>query len=178
MLLFTSRSLLTMVHGIVLGGGALMGLSAALFTLYATRTSVGPHAAPGSESRALAGLAVITALLLWLTVIGGTYIVFPPYRAAPPAGLIDLAGYPRSAILANPGTAWLHGFAMETKEHVPWIASMLATAVAFMSVRYRFSLLSDAQLRKMTGILLAVSFALVSFVALMGIFVNKVAPLQ
>ena len=67
---------------------------------------------------------------------------------------------------------------METKEHVPWIASMLATAVAFMSVRYRSSLLSDTRLRKMTGILLAVSFALVSFVALMGIFVNKVAPLQ
>ena len=36
MLLFTGRSLWTMVHGIVLGGGALMGLSAALFTLYAT----------------------------------------------------------------------------------------------------------------------------------------------
>jgi hypothetical protein len=55
---------------------------------------------------------------------------------------------------------------------------MLATAVAFVGVRYRSRLLSDAQLRSMTTALLAICFLLVSFVALLGVFVNKVAPLE
>jgi hypothetical protein len=67
---------------------------------------------------------------------------------------------------------------MESKEHMPWIASMLATAVAFVTVRYRSKVLYDVSLRNMATILLAICFALVSFVSIMGVFVNKVAPLQ
>jgi hypothetical protein len=61
---------------------------------------------------------------------------------------------------------------------MPWIASMLATAVAFVAVRYRSGLLDSARLRNMAFGLLAISFALVAFVSLLGVFVNKVAPLQ
>jgi len=177
-MLFTVRSIWTMVHGIVLGGAALMGLSAALFHLYAARTSDERNIAAPSASRALAGLTVLTAMMLWLTVLVGTYIIFPPYRATPPAGVTDLAQYPLSLIQARLETAWLHAFAMESKEHAPWIASMLATAVAFVSVRYPSKLLRDAPLRNMATVLLAICFALVAFVALMGMLVNKVAPLQ
>jgi hypothetical protein len=67
---------------------------------------------------------------------------------------------------------------MEIKEHVPWMAAMIATAVAFIGTKYRGSLLADAPLRVMTATLLAIVFALVSFVALLGVFVNKLAPLQ
>ena len=35
-LLFSERSIWTMLHGIVLGGGAMMGLAAALYTLVET----------------------------------------------------------------------------------------------------------------------------------------------
>jgi hypothetical protein len=45
---------------------------------------------------------------------------------------------------------------------------MLATAVAFVSVHYRSTLLRDAQLRNMAVILLAVCFALVSIPASLG----------
>jgi hypothetical protein len=121
---------------------------------------------------------VFTALMLWLTVIVGTYIIFPPYRATPPPGTTDLSEFPRSLVLANPATAWLHAFAMESKEHMPWIASMLTTAVAFIAVRYRGTVLSNRSIRQMTFALLAVSFALVSFIALLGVFVNKIAPLD
>ena len=81
-------------------------------------------------------------------------------------------------IESSPDSAWLHGFAMEIKEHAPWIASMLATAVAFVAARYRIRLWRDSQLRGMTTTLLLVCFALVAFVGLMGTLVNKVAPLQ
>jgi hypothetical protein len=176
-MLFSERSIWTMVHGIGLGGSALLGLAAALFYLYAARPASSFSDAQ-RESRAFATLMVFTAVMLWLTVIIGTYVVFPPYRVTPPPGTTDLSEFPRALVLANPGTAWLHAFAMETKEHMPWIASMLTTAVAFVAVRYRRAALSNPALRRMTATLLAVSFAVVAFVSLLGVFVNKVAPLD
>jgi hypothetical protein len=78
-MLFTDRSLSAMVHGIALGGAALTGLAAAMFYLYAARTTVPTPA----SSRALAWLTAFTAVMLWLAVLAGTYVVFPPYRATP-----------------------------------------------------------------------------------------------
>ena len=48
-MLFSERSIWTMVHGIGLGGGALLGLAAALFYLYAARpaTLSGSQLTPG-----------------------------------------------------------------------------------------------------------------------------------
>ena len=175
-MLFSERSIWTMVHGIGLGGGALIGLAAALFYLYAARSSDGAPAPPGSG--ALAGATALSAVLLWLTVIVGVYVIFPPYRATPPAGVADLSEFPRALVLASSSTAWLHSFAMESKEHLPWIASMLTTAVAFVAVRYRSRVLQNSSLRSLSMALLAISFALVAFVSLMGMFVNKVAPLD
>jgi hypothetical protein len=71
-MLFTDRSLWTMVHGIGLGGAALMGLAAALFYLYATRTSNGTQTFAPHGPRALAALTVLTAVALWLSVLAGT----------------------------------------------------------------------------------------------------------
>jgi hypothetical protein len=55
---------------------------------------------------------------------------------------------------------------------------MLATAVAFVGVRYRSRLLTDSQLRGMATTLLGICFVLVCCVAILGVFVNKVAPLE
>lgn len=177
MLLFSDRGIWTMIHGIVLGGTGLMALFAALFSLWTMRVGPG-DAPPDRESRRLAQLLAFTAAVLWMTVLAGTYVIFPPYRATPPEGAADLSQYPRFLIDANPETAWLHAFAMESKEHMPWIAAMLATAVAFVAARYQSTLLTDSRLRGMSIALLAIGFALASFAGVMGIFVNKVAPLQ
>ena len=176
-MLFSERSIWTMVHGIGLGGGALLGLAAALFHLYAVRPAP-LTTGTETESRAFAVVTAFTATMLWLTVIIGTYVVLPPYRAVPPPGTTDLAQFPRALVLASPDTVWLHAFAMETKEHLPWIASMLTTAVAFIAVRYRPTALTNPAMRRMAFTLLAVSFAVVTFVPLLGVFVNKAAPLD
>jgi hypothetical protein len=177
-LLFSSDSVWTMIHGLVFGGGAMLALAAALFAMRAMPAQGATAEGADTQSRYLSGLLVAIAVLLWLTVIGGTYIVFPPYRATPPEGLADLSQYPRSLLLSNPGTAWLHSFAMEIKEHVPWIAAMLATAVAFVGVRHRTTFLSDHSLRRVSSTLLTICFVLVAGVAVLGVFVNKVAPLE
>jgi len=174
-MLFSDRSLWTMLHGLVLSGGALMLLVAALFAL---RVMAAPEGAtiPARQSTAFAWLLVAIAVLLWTSVIGGAYIVFPMYRAAPPDGIASLAQYPRALLMSKPDTRWLHAFGMEIKEHMPWIAAMLVTAAAFVARRHRETLLADASLRRITGSLLALALVLVSFVALLGVFVNKVAP--
>ena len=176
-MLFSERSIWTMVHGIGLGGAALLGLAAALFYLYAARP-VPDATGDETGSRAYAMVTVFSAVMLWLTVIIGTYIIFPPYRATPPPGTTDLSQFPRAFVLANADTAWLHAFAMEIKEHMPWIAAMLTTAVAFIAVRYPGAALRNPSLRKVSFTLLATSFAIVAFVSLLGVFVNKVAPLE
>jgi hypothetical protein len=176
-MLFSTPSLMTMVHGIVLSGGALLGLAAALF---AVRVLALPEGAPVSQVHADGFSRVVTwsSVLLWLAVLGGAVLVFPLYRAAPPADVTTLADYPRAFLLANPETAWLHLFGMEIKEHLPWVAAMLTTAAAFIARRYRTSLLANAQMRRMVSASLVISFAIVGWVALLGVFVNKVAPLQ
>ena len=176
-MLFSDRSIWTMIHGIVLGGAALVGLFTALFSLWTLPASP-PGPGPSRPSPRLDGLLFVTAASLWLTVLAGTYINFPEYRMTPPEGVTDLRQYPRFLIDASPDTAWLHSFGMESKEHMPWIAAMLATAVAFVGARYRSALLTDARLRGMSIAFLGIAFALTSFIALMGTFINKVAPLQ
>jgi hypothetical protein len=174
-MLFSERSLWTMLHGLVLSGGALVLLLTALFSL---RVMVAPEGAivPARHSNAVAWLTVAAAVLLWMSVLGGTYIVFPMYRATPPEGIASLAAYPRALLMSGADTRWLHTFGMEIKEHVPWIAAMLVTATAFVARRHRATLLADASLRRVTGSLLAIAIVLMSFVALLGVFVNKVAP--
>jgi len=166
-MLFSTLSVWTMLHGVVLGGLALMGLAAALFALYALRAEPSP---------VLGRLTQLVAATLWVTVLVGTYVTFPPYRATPPEGEAELAPYPRSLLLADPDTAWLHGFAMESKEHLPWIAAMLATAAAFVASRR--AIVGNARLRGMTAALLAICFLLASAAGFLGILVNKVAPLS
>ncbi|MFN2316048.1 MAG: hypothetical protein ABR551_07405 [Gemmatimonadales bacterium] len=175
-MLFSDRSLWTMLHGLVFSGGALVLLVTALFSLRAMAAAPGAIVPP-RQANAFSGLLIAIAVLLWLAVIGGTYIVFPMYRATPPEGVTALAEYPRALLLANPDTRWLHAFGMEIKEHMPWIAAMLATAAAVVGRRHRATLLADAGLRRLTGALLAVSLLLVAGVALLGTFINKVAPL-
>ncbi len=175
-MLFSDRSLWTMLHGLVLSGGALVLLVTALFSLRAMAATPG-SIVPPRQANALSWLLVAAAVLLWLAVIGGTYIVFPLYRAPPPEGITALAEYPRALLLANPDTRWLHAFGMEIKEHMPWMAAMLVTAAAVVGRWQRDTLLADPPMRRLTGALLSVALGLVAGVALLGTFINKVAPL-
>jgi hypothetical protein len=175
--LFSARSIWTMLHGIALGGGSLVALAATLFGLLVLKSRA-DDSDPAARGTWVSTLATISSVLVWLTVIGGTYVVFPPYRATPPEGSTDLAAYPRSFLLASSDTAWLHGIAMEMKEHVPWIAAMLATAAAFITRRYRTTVFRESLERRLAIALLGASVTLVATASLLGVFVNKVAPLD
>ncbi len=175
-MLFSDRSLWTMLHGLVLSGGALALLLVAVFSLRVLATADG-EVVPDRHSKALTWVTTAAVVLLWMSVLGGTYVVFPLYRATPPEGMAALAEYPRALLTSNPDTRWLHSFGMEIKEHMPWIAAMVATAAAFVVRQHRTTLLADTSLRRVTATLLSIAIVLVSLVALLGVFINKVAPL-
>jgi hypothetical protein len=175
-MLFSDRSVITMVHGIGFSGAALVGLAASLFAMVVLRT--GQVEPTQGQARLLTRLLCLSTGVLWLAVLVGTYGVFPLYRTPLPQGAADLAAYPRALLLANSNTAWLHSFAMEIKEHVPWIAAMLATAGAFVVWLDPIRALRDAAMFRSAVALVTIGFALASWTGLLGILVNKVAPLQ
>jgi hypothetical protein len=67
---------------------------------------------------------------------------------------------------------------MEAKEHLPFVAAMLATAVGFVAWRYRRQFLLDRRLRAVGTSFLAIAFVIVAYVSLLGVLINKVAPLE
>ena len=118
------------------------------------------------------------AAIAWLTVITGTWIVYPWYRAAPPAGTEDLTDYPRSLLLSDPDTDQWHKFGMEWKEHVAWVSPILATAVAFIVLYYGKQLIVDKNLRYASIVLWVLAFASAAVAGLLGAFITKSAPIQ
>jgi uncharacterized membrane protein len=119
--------------------------------------------------------AIGMAVAAWVTVISGTWLVYPGYRAKPPAGA-NLLDYPQRYLLADSQLAGWHNFGMEWKEHAGWITPMLATAVAFIVLRYGDRLRHDERLRKtLLGVFVA-AFALAIVSGTLGAFISKVAP--
>jgi magnesium-transporting ATPase (P-type) len=176
MMIFSERSIWTMIHGIGLGGGFLILFSSAFYCLWSLRSEAVPPALAQKQCRFVAGITVLMAAMLWLTIVMGTFVSFPGYRANPPDGA-DLSRYPKALIKSNPEIEWLHNIGMETKEHMPWVAAMLMTAVAYVAVRYRGHVAVEPHLRNAMLMFLTAVFGVVSLVALLGVFINKAAPL-
>jgi hypothetical protein len=174
----TSREIWTALHGMVLGALFLLLFAGGFLTLWDLRADrLTPQGARATAQR-LQFWTCAMAILVWLTVIVGTYIIYPWYRAKPPAGTpaAMLANYPKYLLVSNPQTADWHEFGMESKEHVAWLSPILATAVAFVVSRYRHQIARDAHLRRALLILYGLAFFAASWAGLMGALINKAAP--
>jgi hypothetical protein len=114
----------------------------------------------------------------WLTVFSGAYVVYPWYRAVPPAGVTDLANYPRRLLLSTGQTSEWHNIGMEWKEHVSWLAPIAMTMVAYVTWKYGRAIIQHRNMR--IGVL---GFAVAAFLATavagaFGAFLNKYAPVR
>ncbi|MFQ5855034.1 MAG: hypothetical protein ACE5LU_05240 [Anaerolineae bacterium] len=173
----TVRELWTVIHGMVLGAVFLLAFAGGLAGLWSLRPEWVTPEGVRERLRRLDWGTTILALVAWLTVITGTYIVYPWYRAKPPEG-VDLTMYPRSYLKANPNLVAWHSFGMEWKEHVAWLSPILATAVAFVVWRYGDRLVESPKIRRALIILFTLSFVAAGVAGLMGAFLNKVAPVM
>jgi phosphoglycerol transferase MdoB-like AlkP superfamily enzyme len=167
----------TVVHGMVFGSVFLLGFSAGFVALFPLRTEW--TTAEGRElgARRLPIYSWIMACSLWLTVVTGTLMVYPTYRASPPDGIVELADYPRSLLLEDPALSVWHHFGMEWKEHIAWLAPILVTVAAFIVTRYRMQLAEDAEIRKAVIMLFTFAFFAAGVAGLLGALINKVAPI-
>lgn len=173
----TNRELWTAFHGMVLGAAFLLAFSGAVMSLWALQPAwTTPAGAKVNTRRVIIG-AWGMAVLAWLTVLLGTLVIYPMYRAKPPAGAA-LESYPKYRLLSQKQTADWHEFGMEWKEHVGWLAPILATAVAAVATGCRRTLVEERRIRRMLIFLLCVAFVSAAIAGLMGALINKVAPIH
>lgn len=166
----TQRETWTVIHGMVLGAVFLLAFAGGLAGLYSLRPELITVAGLSERIGRLNIGTWVMAVVAWLTVITGTWIVYPWYRAAIPTS-------PRSLLLADPAKAEWHRFGMEWKEHVAWFAPVLATAVAFVVIYYGAQLAHEHGIRKAVIALFVIAFAAAGVAGLFGAFINKVAPI-
>jgi hypothetical protein len=185
----TSRETWTLIHGLILGSLFLLAFAGGLAGLYSFRSElVTPE---GIKERLLRLQIGVTgmAVLAWATVITGTWIVYPWYRETIAGkSLAACAGLqapsdkcsPKEFLLSNTSgnTSDWHEFGMEWKEHIAWIAPMLATAAAFMVLYYGRNLVADRRLRTIVLVLFIGAFATAAIAGLFGALITKAAPVR
>jgi hypothetical protein len=179
----TDREFWTLVHGMGFGALYLMAFAGGIAGLYSLRPQLVTAEGITERMMRLRWGSVAMAALVWLTVLVGTYVVYPWYRAAPPESVdktvqsTELKEYPRYWLLAGENTAEWHKFGMEWKEHVAWISPLLATVVAFAVMRYGTQITYHDEARRMLMILFTISFAVAGIAGLFGALITKAAPL-
>ncbi|MDZ4720879.1 MAG: hypothetical protein SH847_20675 [Roseiflexaceae bacterium] len=172
----TNREFWGLVHGMGFGALFLLAFAGGLAGLYSLRPELLTVTGLRERLPRLVSGTWLMAIAAWGTVITGTFIVYPWYRAAAPKGA-DLTAYPRSFLLANPSLAEWHTFGMEWKEHVAWFAPILATVVAYIVLRYGKDLAEMPFLRKVLMVAFVLAFGAAAIAGLMGALITKAAPI-
>jgi hypothetical protein len=172
----TDRELWALVHGMGLGTLFLLAFTGGFLGLYSLRERLLTAGGIAERVPRLELWTGVMAVVAWLTVITGTWIVYPWYRAAPPQGTTDFSQFPRSLLLSNPTTADWHNFAMEWKEHVAWFAPLLATVVAFGVFYYGAQLARRRDIRTALLVFFTLAFVAAGIAGLFGALITKNAP--
>ena len=167
----TDRETLAALHGMVFGALFLLAFAGGFAGLYSLRPALLTNQGLVERSRRLIAGTWSMAIVAWLTVITGTFIVYPWYRAKGPTSA-------KSLIVANPLTANWHNFGMEWKEHIAWLAPILATMVAIVVAYYGPRLIKHQGLRRVLMGLFVLAFASAAIAGLLGAFITKVAPVH
>ena len=169
------RELMTCLHGMLFGGFFLMTIFGAVALLLEWQ-----HRDPAPNlrlPRRQSAYLIVTALLGWVAVLSGAYIVYPWYRAIPASGA-DLTLYPQRLLISSHSTAGWHYLGMEWKEHVAWFAPISITMVAFVFIRYGSDLKNHRQLRAAVLCFAIVSFVAAGIAGFFGAMIDKYAPVQ
>lgn len=186
----SNREFWGLVHGLVLGSFFLLAFAGGLAGLYSLRGQWLTEEGIVERMRRLAIGFWAMAVAAWATVITGTWIVYPWYRE----GLAgdEFAGCeglslpdpetcsPRDFLKSNVSgdTETWHAFGMEWKEHVAWIAPMLATSAAIVVAVYGRRLAEAPRLRRIAIWMFVLAFATAAVAGVLGALITKVAPVK
>jgi hypothetical protein len=164
----TDREWWAVIHGMILGAIFLLAFAGGIAEFWSLREGEITEAGIAKRTRRLEIGTWVMAAAAWGTVATGSFIVYPWYREEPDG--------PRFDLLADPDTADWHSFGMEWKEHVAWIAPLLATAVAVTVTYYGTSLIRHQGVRKGLMVFFTLAFVIAGVAGALGAFITKVAP--
>ena len=174
----TVRSLFTLIHGMGFGALYLLACSGAIVELFRRYAPNAAGAVSVKDEAFLRAYLIGMAALAWFTVLSGTYIVYPWYRATPPAGTSDLAAFPQKLLMANPSTIAWHSIGMEWKEHVAWLVPIAITMAAFVFIKYGRNLRNKTEVRNTVLCFVFASFLAAGIAGFFGAMLDKYAPVQ
>ncbi|HSM02005.1 MAG TPA: hypothetical protein VK960_06155 [Acidimicrobiia bacterium] len=187
----SSRETWTVIHGLVLGTIFLLAFAGGLAGLWSLRPGFLTTAGIQERMKRLYVGSWVMAATAVATVVTGTWIVYPWYRAKlSPVGDDVYAGCtdlvlpsatcsPRDFLKSNVSgdTETWHVFGMEWKEHISWAAPILAVAAAFLITYYGPRLISRKWLRMVVLVMFVAAFAAAVVGGAFGAFLNKIAPI-
>jgi hypothetical protein len=175
----TARGFWTIVHGMGFGALYLLACSGAIVGVW-RHTSSSPGAADTiADDRFLRRYLITMAVLAWVAVLTGTYMVYPWYRAVAPANVSDLAGYPQRLLMSSAATAQWHSIGMEWKEHVAWLVPISITMAAVVFFMYGArGIRAHPPLRKAVMGFVFVSFFSAAIAGMFGAMLSKKAPVE
>ncbi len=173
----STHDLVTVLHGMGFGALFMLAFSGAVVELYRLSAPSAPAQVSAREQQLLGFYLLAMVVLAWLTVFSGAYIVYPWYRAVPPAGVTDLANYPRRLLLSTGQTSEWHNIGMEWKEHVSWLAPIAMTMVAYVTWKYGRTIQHRRLRIGVLGFTVA-AFLATAVAGAFGAFLNKYAPVR
>lgn len=174
----TSRALWSLIHGMGFGGLYLLACSGAIVELWRRYAPSSPAPPTDGDETFLRIYLIVMAVLAWGAVLTGAYVVYPWYRAIPPAGTTSLGGYPQRFLLSSPSTAAWHSIGMEWKEYVAWVTPIAITMACAVFMHYGRSLRDHPQLRNNVLRFVAASMVSAAIATFFGAEINGHAPVQ
>lgn len=172
----TSREIYGLIHGIILGAVFLFSYGASMVWLMSYKDEFLSEKGRIVRNKRMVPVIWILTIACWLTVISGTFITYPWYRAVPADGA-ELANFPQAFLASSPHSAGWHSYGMEWKEHIAWLSPFILTAVAYIATMYGEVIAKNNFLRKALMLLLTLAFASAGVAALLGALITKKAPI-
>ena len=167
---------MAVIHGLLLGSLFLLAYAGGLAELVNLGSEWATEAGIAKRVRRVILGTWVMAIVAWLTVISGTWIVYPWYRAKPPEGA-DLPTYPLVAPFQTG-----YGRMAQIRDGMEGARGVAGAypchAVAYMVTRYGVRLAKDNQVRRAVIVLFSLAFFTAATAGLFGAFINKAAPIH
>ena len=167
----------TVLHGTLFGAALLLAFVGGLAGLYGLMPGQGVSREAVKHILRLKIMVWSAALIAWVTVITGTFIVYPWYGAAAPTSA-EVTPTPYDRLLSNAVTADWNNFGMAWKQHVGWLAPIATTVVAFAVTYYGPQLVKRTDERRALMVFFVIAFAAAATAGVFGALLNKVAPIS
>ncbi|HEY2469130.1 MAG TPA: hypothetical protein VGI45_15010 [Terracidiphilus sp.] len=174
----TTRGLWTLIHGMGFGGIYLLACPVAIIEVFRRYKPYALQPIEIADETFLGRWFVAMAVLAWITVLTGAYMIYPWYRAVPPPGTAVLDAFPQAMLKSSSDTIGWHSIGMEWKEHIAWIVPISITMAASVFLHYRRSLRNYPQLRLAVLIFVFVSFGCAGIAGFFGAELSEHAPVD